>query len=81
MADPQRFTLQPCPWCKSAATLAQDCDGSWSVSCSQPRCPVLPISAGYRFAHMATMAWNCCGSPTPLPELMPPATSGVTVTT
>lgn len=53
------YTLQPCPWCKSAATMNQDCDTGWYVS------------AGYKFAHMAAMAWNCCGQPDALPTLMP----------
>lgn len=65
------YTLQPCPWCKSAASLNQDCDTGWYVSCSLPRCPVLPISASYQFAHMAVMAWNCCGQFDALPMLMP----------
>lgn len=71
------YALQPCPWCKSPAKLDQDCDTGWYVSCSLARCPVLPISAGYKFAHMAAMAWNCCGQPDQLPALMP-APSGVT---
>ena len=50
------YTLQPCPWCKSPAKLDQDCDTGWYVSCSLVRCPVLPISAGYKIAHMAAMA-------------------------
>ena len=65
------FKLQPCPWCKSPAKLDQDFDDGWYVSCSQARCPVLPITACYKFQHMAVMAWNCCGSPDALPQLMP----------
>ncbi|KMN09055.1 hypothetical protein TU84_13070 [Pseudomonas helleri] len=68
------YTLLPCPWCKSPAKLDQDCNAGWYVSCSFVRCPVLPISADYKFAHMAAMAWNCCGQSDRLPALMPAPT-------
>jgi len=66
--------LQPCPWCKSPAKLDQDLDEGWYVSCSLPRCPVLPISSVYKFSHMAVMAWNCCGQADALPSLLPEPT-------
>lgn len=65
------FKLTACPWCKALPTLEQDFDGGWQVACSTVRCPVAPISSGYKFQHMAVMAWNCCGQPGDLPTLLP----------
>lgn len=50
--------ISKCPFCGGDGNLEQDMDETWSVSCINKNCYVLPITQPFRVGVYAVRAWN-----------------------